>query len=176
MRSNCWAVLGLTIAMTSPAFAELLFGGGVSATIPGDRLEVKYGSSLALDSSIIYPVHMSSVSFRPSVGVNYSRFSNTRDASRPVWFYRTVVGGDLRYPGFVLKPLIGAHFGYSWGNGKTLNSAYVSGITYDWEVGLDYPLAPHVEVGARLRRVTISADEADDARFWMAGLLAAVTF
>ena len=168
--------IGATFAFTMAARADVLVGGELTGTIPGDRLDVKYTSSVGLVGHVAYPIAFFTVEVRPALDLSYSRFANPRDESRPVWFYRAALGGDVRYPGFVLKPLVGAHYGYSWGNGKTLNTAYVSGTTFDWEVGVDYPLQSHVDVGARLRRVTITGDEADDARFWTAGLYAAVTY
>lgn len=169
-------VIALGLLAQGPAHADLLFGTEFAGTLPGDRLEGKYNASLGLRGTVAYPVAVASVEVRPSVSLDYSRFANPRDDSRPVWFYRAALGGDLRYPGFVLRPLVGAHYGYAWGNGKTLNTAYVSGTTFDWEVGVDYPLEAHIEVGARLRRVTIAGDEADDARFWTAGLFAALAY
>ena len=177
MRSPCCCsalVAALTIATASRA--EVLVGGELVGTVPADRLDVKYASSVGLAGHAAYPIAFTNVEVRPGLALSYSRFANPRDESRPVWFYRAAIGGDLRVPGYVLKPLVGAHYGYAWGNGKTLNTADVSGTTFDWEVGVDYPLEPHVDVGARLRRVTITGDEADDARFWTAGLYAAVTY
>ena len=171
-----WLVVGLVVTATRAASADMIFGGELAATIPGARVDGKYSASVGVEGFFAYPIVFSSAELRPALLVSYSRFANPRDDSRPVWFYRAAVGGDLRYPGFVLKPLIGAHYGYSWGNGKTLNTAYVSGTTFDWEVGVDYPVEPHIDVGARLRRVTITGDDADDAMFWTAGLVAAVTY
>ena len=154
----------------------MLLGAQLAVSVPGSHIENKYATSVGMDGFIAYPIAFSTIEVRPTFLATYTRFANPRDSSRPVWFYRAAVGGDLRYPGFVLKPLIGAHYGYSWGNGKTLNTAYVSGTTYDWELGFDYPLQPHVDLGARLRRVTIAGDDAADAKFWTAGLVAAVTY
>lgn len=176
MRSPRGLALGVAVALVRAAHAEVLLGGELTGTVPSDRLDIKYASSVGLAGHVAYPIAFTSVEVRPGLALGYSRFANPRDDSRPVWFYRAAIGGDLRYPGFVLKPLVGAHYGYAWGNGKTLNTAYVSGTTFDWEVGVDYPLEPHVDVGARLRRVTIAGDEADDARFWTAGLYAALTY
>ncbi len=176
MRPCLWPMIGVALAVALPARADVLLGAEIAATIPGARVDGKYSTSVGSEAFVAYPIAFSSVEVRPGLLVSYSRFANPRDDSRPVWFYRMAVGGDLRYPGFVLKPLIGAHYGYSWGNGKTLNTAYVSGTTFDWELGLDYPASPHIDVGARLRRVTITGDEADDAMFWTAGLVAAVTY
>ena len=169
-------VVALGLLLGSAAHADLLFGTELAGTVPGERLEGKYGASVGLAGHVAYPIAFASVEVRPAVTLDYSRFANTRDESRPIWFYRSALGGDLRYPGFVLKPVLGAHYGYAWGNGKTLSTAYVSGTNYDWEVGVDYPLESHVELGARLRRVTIAGDEADDARFWTAGLFAALAY
>jgi hypothetical protein len=176
MRSLRRRVVAFAFLVGGLAHADLIFGTELAGTLPGERLEGKYNASLGLLGSIAYPIAFASVEVRPAFALGYSRFANPRDDSRPVWFYRAALGGDLRYPGFVLKPLVGAHYGYAWGNGKTLNTAYVSGTTYDWEVGVDYPLETHIEVGARLRRVTIAGDEADDARFWTAGLFAALAY
>lgn len=176
MRSPRLRVIACGLLVGGLAHADLLFGTELVTTLPSDRLEGKYTASVGLQGGVAYPIAFATVEVRPAATLGYSRFANPRDDSRPVWFYRAALGGDLRYPGFVLKPLVGAHYGYAWGNGKTLNTAYVSGTTYDWEVGVDYPIETHIEVGARLRRVTIAGDEADDARFWTAGLFAALAY
>ncbi len=176
MPTHRWPIGALASLLASSAPAEILVGGELGGTIPAERLDHKYTTSLGISATAAHPMHVGGVELRPGVVAGYNRLANPRDASRPAWFYRVGLGGDVRYPGFVVKPLVGAHYGYAWGNGKTLSTAYVGGVAYDWEVGVDFPVDPHVDLGARLRRVVIAGDDAEDARFWVTGIFAAVAY